>query len=490
MKHQKDWRDKRRDPLAPARDRGAVAGRATTYRKGACANCGAATHKTKDCVDRPRARGAKLTGTDIAPDEATAVVERSTFDGRHDRWEGYDPADHATVIEFHEKVEAAKAAAKRRAELEKRFGDGASAGGSAPAAGDSDSESDGDGDRVAAAADAPFAKLEKAVRSAGGGASGTVRNLRLREDTAKYLRDLDPDSAHYDPKSRSMRGGPDDAAASADGFTRGGDAGDFLQLQAHAAAAFDRGHDVNAFGAPSQAAALHAAFRAKKAALDAGTREKVVAAYGSAATEVDEATRKLLLGQTEAYIEYTPAGKPVGAAPAPAASRYEEDVLPGNHTAVWGSWFDVRSGAWGYACCRATARAAYCLGAAGAAAAAAAADDMAANLAARAAADAARRDAADEAAPAPRSAAPPPGAAAARWGGDAGADAELDPEKLKSALEAQEEGRKGKRRAREEGGAITAEELEAYRLKRGRADDPMAPGGAGGGGGTGGYDFV
>eukprot|EP00919_Chromeraceae_sp_WS-2016_P072590 GHVR01171612.1.p1 GENE.GHVR01171612.1~~GHVR01171612.1.p1 ORF type:complete len:137 (+),score=42.55 GHVR01171612.1:65-475(+) len=32
------------------------------YRKGACENCGAATHKTRDCVERPRVRGAKITG--------------------------------------------------------------------------------------------------------------------------------------------------------------------------------------------------------------------------------------------------------------------------------------------------------------------------------------------------------------------------------------------------------------------------------------------
>lgn len=35
-----------------------------------------------------------------------------------------------------------------------------------------------------------------------------MRNLRIREDTAKYLLNLDPESAHYDPKSRSMREDP------------------------------------------------------------------------------------------------------------------------------------------------------------------------------------------------------------------------------------------------------------------------------------------
>jgi pre-mRNA-processing factor SLU7 len=36
----------------------------------------------------------------------------------------------------------------------------------------------------------------------------TVRNLRIREDTAKYLYSLDPNGPYYDPKSRSMRENP------------------------------------------------------------------------------------------------------------------------------------------------------------------------------------------------------------------------------------------------------------------------------------------
>ena len=59
-----------------------------------------------------------------------------------------------------------------------------------------------------ACAGAGFAKVEKRVRTTAGGASGSVRNLRIREDTAKYLLNLDTASAHYDPKSRSMREDP------------------------------------------------------------------------------------------------------------------------------------------------------------------------------------------------------------------------------------------------------------------------------------------
>lgn len=38
--------------------------------------------------------------------------------------------------------------------------------------------------------------------------SAFYRNLRIREDTAKYLLNLDVNSAHYDPKTRSMREDP------------------------------------------------------------------------------------------------------------------------------------------------------------------------------------------------------------------------------------------------------------------------------------------
>ncbi|CAG7831386.1 unnamed protein product [Allacma fusca] len=42
---------------------------ATRFRKGACENCGALTHKRKDCMERPRRVEARLTGDAIAPDK-------------------------------------------------------------------------------------------------------------------------------------------------------------------------------------------------------------------------------------------------------------------------------------------------------------------------------------------------------------------------------------------------------------------------------------
>lgn len=60
---------------------------------------------------------------------------------------------------------------------------------------------DKDEDKYADAVDMPGTKFDSKTRI-------TVRNLRIREDTAKYLHNLDPNSAFYDPKTRSMRENP------------------------------------------------------------------------------------------------------------------------------------------------------------------------------------------------------------------------------------------------------------------------------------------
>ena len=72
-----------------------------------------------------------------------------------------------------------------------------------------------------------FASADPKVKSG-------YNNLRIREDTAKYLRNLDPDSAPYDPKSRSMKNNPNpnipeqDQAFKVDNFVKM--SGDYVNL--------------------------------------------------------------------------------------------------------------------------------------------------------------------------------------------------------------------------------------------------------------------
>ncbi|PHU22627.1 Pre-mRNA-splicing factor SLU7 [Capsicum chinense] len=134
-----------------------------------------------------------------------------------------------------------------------------------------------------------FTKVEKHVRTTGSGSTGTVRNLCIREDTAKYLLNLDVNSAHYDPKTRSMREDPFPDMDSNEKFYVGvnqnrvsGQVLEFKQLNIHAWEAFEKGHDVHMQAAPSQ--------------------------YGNESSD-DTLPRELLLGQSEKEIEYDCASK-------------------------------------------------------------------------------------------------------------------------------------------------------------------------------------
>ena len=73
---------------------------------------------------------------------------------------------------------------------------------------------------------------------------------------------------------------------------------------------------------------------------------------------------ELLFAQTEEYREYAPDGSVVkGQEVATTKSKYEEDIFPGNHKSVFGSyWFN---GKWGYQCCHNLVKNSYCTGEAG-----------------------------------------------------------------------------------------------------------------------------
>ncbi|KAI7737511.1 hypothetical protein M8C21_020996, partial [Ambrosia artemisiifolia] len=307
LKHQRNWKS---DPNHKNcwHDRGAKTYQAHKYRKGACENCGAITHTSKTCMERPRKAGAKLTGKYIAPDEKIEVIELD-YEGKRDRWNGYDPASYVHVFERHEAEEAARKKYLKEQQLkmleEKNNSD------------DEDSE-DGlkiDEAKVDESKQMDFAKVEKRVRTTGGGCTGTVRNLRIREDTAKYLLNLDVNSAHYDPKSRSMRGDPlpdmdpNEKFYCGDNVNRvSGEALEFKQLNIHVWEVFDKGNDVHMQAAPSQAELLNKSYRINKEMLRSKTKEAILDMYGNAAAD-DALPRELLLGQSEREVEYDCAGR-------------------------------------------------------------------------------------------------------------------------------------------------------------------------------------
>ncbi|PWN47012.1 hypothetical protein IE53DRAFT_321959 [Violaceomyces palustris] len=361
--------------------RGQKAGPAATkYRKGACENCGAMSHKTRDCLERPRKRGAKWTGKDIMPDEVVGEVEGldTNYAAKRDRWNGYDPAEYKKVMEEYEAVEEERrrlreeeidnqtsndlAAAKKLAKKDK--GRAREEEGGDGDFGSSD-EDDEDEDKYADRANMVGQKIDSDKRI-------TVRNLRIREDRAKYLYNLNPDSAYYDPKTRSMREAPDpnvrpeDSQYAGDNFHRSkGDSAAMQKLQLFAWQAEARGNDLHLQANPTVNEIQYREFQQKRDKLRESTKGSILDRYGGA-EHFDSVPRELLRGQTEHYVEYNQAGKVVkGQERAKAKSKYEEDALDQNHTAVWGSWYDLGSATWGYACCHGTIPNSYCTGRAG-----------------------------------------------------------------------------------------------------------------------------
>ncbi|KAJ1951385.1 mRNA splicing protein [Linderina macrospora] len=298
-------------------------------------------------MERPRKRGAKWTNKGIMADEVVEDLELS-YEAKRDRWNGYDPEDYAKTIREWEGVEEARR--KRKAEELDKEGGGAEAG---EQHGSSDEDEEGQGN-------------EGVGRAAG------VRNLRIREDTAKYLRNLDPDSAYYDPKTRSMRENPHagqakESAYAGDNFVRySGDALKVAQMEVFAWEANERGNSSVHFQAnPTQTAMMHGEFQDKKDGRKRDAKSKVLEKYGG--EEHLQRPPRQLLEQEERYVEYSRTGQavlPEGEQQKQqqqvelGVSRYKEDVFPINHKAVFGSWWS--DGQWGYSCCKQLMKNAYC----------------------------------------------------------------------------------------------------------------------------------
>lgn len=134
------------------------------------------THSSKACMDRPRKIGAKYTNMNIAADEKIESFELD-YDGKRDRWNGYDTSTYRHVVDRYDAKEEARKKYLKEQQLKKleeknnnENGDDAT----------SDGEEDLDDLRVDEAKvdesrQMDFAKVEKRVRTTGGGSTGTVR---------------------------------------------------------------------------------------------------------------------------------------------------------------------------------------------------------------------------------------------------------------------------------------------------------------------------
>lgn len=334
---------KEKDSLAAAQwyERGSKKGPAATkYRKGACENCGSMSHKEKDCLQRKRKKGARWTGKDIQADEVVGKVELG-WDAKRDRWNGFDASEYREVIEDYEAVEAI-----RRQAAKKENGE------------EEDEEGDEDGDKYEAETDM------------GRKQATSTRNLRLREDTAKYLVNLDLESTKYDPKTRRMlenKGGDPNSLDADDGFAgkQSGDAGEFEKASTYAWETQERGDkDKIHIQANPTEAQLKRKRKAEEDIQKAEAKKKMLAEkYGVQDTSTSNKTAQLAatgITSNERYVEYDERGRIKGEAEKKEKSMYPEDVYINNHTSVFGSWW--KEGQWGYQCCHSVVKNSFCTG--------------------------------------------------------------------------------------------------------------------------------
>ena len=329
-------------------DRGKRLGPAATkFRKGACENCGAMTHRTKECLSRPRAKGARWTGKDIQADEVVQDVELG-WDAKRDRWNGYDAQEYRNVTEEFEELERLKRRRKDNGVKEERQG----------------LIEAGDKEQDLGREDAKYAEETDMGRQQ----STATRNLRLREDTAKYLLNLDLDSAKYDPKTRSMvdMGAQADQASAMvaeDNFMRAsGDAAEFERAQKYAWESQERGDKdkVHVQANPTSGEYFLRQEKEEKEKERETKRKMLLEKYGAGALSQPSQLQEVAVMENERYVEYDESGAIKGAPKVEARSKYPEDVLVNNHTSVWGSWWsDFR---WGYSCCHSTIKNSYCTG--------------------------------------------------------------------------------------------------------------------------------
>lgn len=151
------------------------------------------THDKKSCVERPRQKGAKYTGKNIAPDEKLETFELD-YDGKRDRWNGYDAASYKHVIQRYEARDEARSKYLKEQQLKKLEEKNGNQDNKEGVSDDEDNEDSlkVDEAKVDESKQMDFAKVEKRVRTTGGGSTGTVRcvDIFALPFTQLYLQQL------------------------------------------------------------------------------------------------------------------------------------------------------------------------------------------------------------------------------------------------------------------------------------------------------------
>mmetsp|Transcript_23818 Transcript_23818/g.21676 ORF Transcript_23818/g.21676 Transcript_23818/m.21676 type:complete len:630 (-) Transcript_23818:21-1910(-) len=407
-----------------------------------CTNCGSINHLTKDCVDRPRSKtNIKKAGySNISNDIQPVNLEdygKVSYDTKRDNYRGYDPKLYQEVINNFELIENERKLYKNKLKQQQLEEEASKEDSKEDVKEEdqpeinADSKEENKGDSSDSDTDDEYNNDDyddilnkdnnikdfqyRSQRQGGLGGNSmkiTSRNLRIREDTPKYLRNLALDSAYYDPKSRSMRDNPykdsmnnqsmGDLLYAGDNYLK--QSGDTLKLAQSQVLCWEMSGDNQLEGAdnqidvltnPSQAEMLYKKYQTIKEINKNKKKELLLEKYGQVGSMIESKSEsnvinelvdksdskvnnqlpnkltneldiRLRYGQSELYIEYDRlTGQPINKSMninTSKLSKYPEDIYINNHTSVWGSYYDIRSSSWGYKCCHSLIKMSYCVG--------------------------------------------------------------------------------------------------------------------------------
>jgi Pre-mRNA splicing Prp18-interacting factor. len=461
-----------------------------------------------------------------------ALHGKETYDSKRDKYHGFEVQLHQKRLQ---EIHAERETIRRMIKASKQKEAGTNPDENERASDsdsdyDSDEGSDSDDEFVQKDADAKVITSRLARQGGVGGAQMkvTARNLRIREDTAKYLRNLNPNSAYYDPKSRSMRDNPNPEADpsevqfAGDNFARvSGDAIGLAQTQVFAwdvMAKTGAGNNGEAAAAtvhpqanPSQTELLKKKFttqaldlkmKQKKAVLDKYGGAEYLDGGGGLGSAINSASndnavltdneriaqeRKARFGVTLQEEHFSRDGKSLkhglhgSKQRMNLKSKYEENIFINGHNTVWGSYFHKGAFRWGYADDHSLMRNSYCTGENGRIANDEANEMKYGTGLAGSAALAQAREMLKAIPQNQRSQTFAKKPTDSSLYGEADQFAEFDKQKIKEAILKEEkrgekalDDRKRKYNSTNADVDVTEEEMEAYRLRKERRDDPMS----------------
>merc|ERR1712093_594158 len=224
------------------------------------------------------------------------------WDAKRDRWNGYDSKEYKAVTDEYAELEALKQAQAKKDEEDDEGEDGAK-----------------------------YAEESDMGRHQ----STSTKQLRIREDTAKYLLNLDLDSAKYDPKTRSMvdSGATADTAAALvaeEGFMRAsGDAAEFEKAQKYAWESQEKVGDTKLHlqANPTSGEYYRRKEKEEAEAKRQAHKKMLLEKYGGETNSNASKLRDAAVVESERYLEYDESGAIKGTPKVSSKSKYQADVL-------------------------------------------------------------------------------------------------------------------------------------------------------------------